>query len=135
MTSVLVVDDDPTLLRLVETVLRSAGLEVASRDTGEAALRAAHAHLPDCAVLGTGPGHTAGAMSAGRLCRAIRADRCTADIPILLLTEQGHALDAAAAFDAGADDFLARPFTAQDLLSRIETLAIGTGRGEIRSRG
>ncbi|MBO3741204.1 response regulator [Actinoplanes flavus] len=122
MTSVLVVDDDPTLLRLIETVLHSAGLEVASRDTGEAALRAAHA-LPDCAVLGTGLDHS-GALAAARLCRAIRADRCTADIPILLLTEQGRGLDAAAAFDAGADDCLARPFTAQDLLSRIETLTL-----------
>ncbi|GAA0469895.1 hypothetical protein GCM10009531_74260 [Actinoplanes capillaceus] len=124
VTSVLVVDDDPTLLRLIETVLHSAGLEVASRDTGEAALRAAHAHLPDCAVLGTSLDRTAGEMSAGRLCRAIRADRCTADIPILLLTEQGRGLDAAAAFDAGADDCLARPFTAQDLLARIETLTL-----------
>ncbi|MEV0901368.1 response regulator [Actinoplanes sp. NPDC049802] len=124
MTSVLVVDDDPTLLRIIETVLRSAGLEVASRDTGEAALRAAHAHPPDCAVLDSALDQATRTMTAVQLCRAIRADPCTADIPILLLTERGHRLAAASAFDAGADDYLTKPFTAQDLLTRIETLAL-----------
>ncbi|WP_433795180.1 response regulator transcription factor [Actinoplanes sp. CA-252034] len=117
MTSVLVVDDDPTLLRIIETVLTSAGLQVSSRNTGQAALRAAHAHRPDCAVLDAG--HD---MTATALCQALRAAEDTADVPILLLTERGRWLEVAAAFDAGADDYLSKPFTAQDLVRRVEAL-------------
>lgn len=118
VTSVLVVDDDPTLLRIIETVLTSAGLEVSTRNTAQAALRAAHAHRPDCAVLATGRD-----MTASDLCHALRSAEDTADVPILLITERGRWLEAAAAFDAGADDYLSRPFTAQDLVRRVEALA------------
>ncbi|MEU4158219.1 response regulator [Actinoplanes sp. NPDC026670] len=118
MTSVLVVDDDPTLLRIIETVLTSAGLEVSARNTAQAALRAAHTSRPDCAVLATGRD-----VTASELCHALRAAEDTADVPILLITERGRWLEAAAAFDAGADDYLPKPFSAQDLVRRVEALA------------
>ncbi|GAA2701651.1 response regulator transcription factor [Actinoplanes palleronii] len=118
MTSVLVVDDDPTVLEIVETVLRSGGLEVSTRLTGRDGLRAAHEHVPDIAVLDvTMPG-----MTGLEVCRALRDDAETADIPIILLTGRGQWLDVASGFDAGADDYLVKPFTAQDLLTRVEAL-------------
>jgi DNA-binding response OmpR family regulator len=123
VTSVLVVDDDPTVLRIIETVLTSAGLEVSSRNTGQAALRAAHACPPDCAVLDAALDADGHDMTATDLCHALRAAEDTAGIPILLLTERGRWLEAAAAFDAGADDYLPKPFTAQDLVRRVEVLA------------
>jgi DNA-binding response OmpR family regulator len=123
VTSVLVVDDDPTLLRIIETVLSSAGLEVSSRNTGRAALRAAHAHPPDCAVLDAALDSAGHDMTAAALCHALRTAEDTADIPILLLTERGRWLEVATAFDAGADDYLPKPFTAQDLVRRVEVLA------------
>jgi DNA-binding response OmpR family regulator len=122
VSSVLVVDDDPTLLRIIETVLCSAGLEVSSRNTGQAALRAAHARRPDCAVLDAALDPAGRDMDATTLCRALRRHAGTADVPILLLTERGRWLEVAAAFDAGADDYLAKPFTAQDLLTRVTGL-------------
>ncbi|HEX5201228.1 response regulator transcription factor [Paractinoplanes rhizophilus] len=122
MTSVLVVDDDPTMLEIVRTVLSSGGLEVETSSTGRDGLRAAHEHPPDLAVLDvTMPG-----MTGLEVCRALRDDAETADIPIILLTGRGQWLDVASGFDAGADDYLVKPFTAQDLLTRVDAL---TGAG------
>ncbi|GAA2659831.1 response regulator transcription factor [Paractinoplanes durhamensis] len=118
MTSVLVVDDDPTMLEIVETVLRSGGLEVSSTSTGREGLRAAHERTWDCAVLDV----TMPDMSGLEVCRALRDDAETADIPIILLTGRGQWLDVASGFDAGADDYLVKPFTAQDLLTRVDAL-------------
>ena len=118
MTSVLVVDDDPTVLEIVETVLRSGGIDVDTCRNGRDGLRAAHEHVPDLAVLDvTMPG-----MTGLEMCRALRGDAETADIPIILLTGRGQWLDVASGFDAGADDYLVKPFTAQDLLTRVEAL-------------
>ncbi|MFC4069448.1 response regulator transcription factor [Actinoplanes subglobosus] len=122
MASVLVVDDDPTLLRIIETVLTSAGLEVSSRNSGQSALRAAHAHPPDCAVLDASLDAAGHDMTATALCQALRSAEDTADVPILLITERGRWLEVAAAFDAGADDYLTKPFTAQDLVRHVEAL-------------
>ncbi|WP_045746136.1 response regulator transcription factor [Actinoplanes rectilineatus] len=122
MTSVLVVDDDPTILQIVETVLRSGGLDVATRTCGRDGLRAAHEQPPDCAVLDV----TMPDMTGLEVCRALRDDAETANIPIILLTGRGQWLDVASGFDAGADDYLVKPFTAQDLLTRVAAL---TARG------
>ena len=127
MASVLAVDDDPTLLRIVETVLTPAGLHVTSRNTGQAALRAAAAHPPDCVVLSAALDPAGLDLDAAAVCQALRAAPATAGVPILLLTARGSWLEAAAAFDAGADDYLAKPFAAQDLLNRVHNLtSIGT---------
>lgn len=115
------VDDDPTVLEIVETVLRSGGLEVSTSRSGRDGLRSAHEHVPDIAVLDV----TMPDMTGLEVCRALRDDAETADIPIILLTGRGQWLDVASGFDAGADDYLVKPFTAQDLLTRVEAL---TGR-------
>ncbi|MEV6348221.1 response regulator [Actinoplanes sp. NPDC051851] len=122
MTSVLVVDDDPTVLRIVETVLRCGGIAVESRGSGRDGLRAAHEHVPDLAVLDVAMPD----MDGLAVCRALREDAETADVPIILLTARGRWLDVASGYDAGADDYLVKPFTAQDLLHRVEVL---TGAG------
>ncbi|WP_436520833.1 response regulator transcription factor [Actinoplanes sp. HUAS TT8] len=118
MTWVLVVDDDPTVLEIVETVLRSGGLDVATSRNGRDGLRAAHEHVPDIAVLDV----TMPDMTGLEMCRALRDDAETANVPIILLTGRGQWLDVASGFDAGADDYLVKPFTAQDLLTRVEAL-------------
>jgi two-component system phosphate regulon response regulator PhoB len=56
------------------------------------------------------------------VCRALRGDARTASMPIMLLTGRGQWLDVAAGFDAGADDYLVKPFKVQDLLARVEAL-------------
>jgi DNA-binding response OmpR family regulator len=123
MTSVLVVDDDPIILDVVEMVLRGRGLEVDTRSSGRDAVRAAHDQHPDCAVVDVSMPD----MSGLDVCRALREDEFTSDIPIILLTGRGQWLDVASGFDAGADDYLVKPFTPQDLLTRVEALTTGLG--------
>ncbi len=118
MTSVLVVDDDPLILGSLELVLRGNGIDVATRHTGSDGVRAAHDRPPDCAVVDVSmPG-----MSGLDVCRALRADELTTEVPIILLTGKGQWLDVASGFGAGADDYLVKPFAAQDLLTRVEAL-------------
>jgi two-component system phosphate regulon response regulator PhoB len=123
MTSVLVVDDDPIILDVVEMVLRGRGLDVDTRSSGRDAVRAAHDRHPDCAVVDVSMPD----MSGLDVCRALREDELTSDIPIILLTGRGQWLDVASGFDAGADDYLVKPFTPQDLLTRVEALTTGLG--------
>jgi DNA-binding response OmpR family regulator len=118
MTSVLVVDDDPVVLEVVELVLRTGGLEVSTRTTGHGGVQAAHEQPPDCAVVDVSMPD----MSGLDVCRALRDDALTADIPIILLTGRGQWLDVASGFDAGADDYLVKPFTPVDLLQRVAAL-------------
>ena len=121
MTSVLVVDDDPIILDVVEMVLRGRGLDVDTRSSGRDAVLAAHDQHPDCAVVDVSMPD----MSGLDVCRALREDQDTSDIPIILLTGRGQWLDVASGFDAGADDYLVKPFTPQDLLTRVEALTTG----------
>ncbi|MGX6603541.1 response regulator transcription factor [Micromonosporaceae bacterium Da 78-11] len=118
MTSVLVVDDDPVTLDVVEMVLRGSGIEVTTRSTGRDGVQAAHDRPPDLAVVDVSMPD----MSGLEVCRALRQDALTSDIPIILLTGKGQWLDVASGFDAGADDYLVKPFTPQDLLTRVAAL-------------
>ena len=108
----------PVVLQVVETLLRIGGIEVITRATGLAGVQAAHDQPPDCAVVDV----TMPDMSGLDVCRALRDDALTADIPIILLTGRGQWLDVASGFAAGADDYLVKPFTPQDLLHRVEAL-------------
>jgi DNA-binding response OmpR family regulator len=91
---------------------------VSTRSTGEEGVRAAHDEPPDCAVVDVSMPD----MSGLQVCRALREDPVTSDVPIILLTGKGQWLDVASGFEAGADDYLVKPFTAQDLLMRVEAL-------------
>jgi two-component system phosphate regulon response regulator PhoB len=129
MTSVLVVDDDPMMLHLLERVLQSGGLAVSTCTSGRDAVRAVRDRVPDCAVLDvTMPG-----MSGLDVCRALRGDARTASMPIILLTGRGQWLDVASGFDAGADDYLVKPFKVHDLLARVEAL-VNPGAGDSSGR-
>src|SRR3954469_6932284 len=118
MTSVLVVDDDPVVLEVVELVLRTGGVAGSPPTTGHGGVQAAHEQPPDCAVVDVSMPD----MSGLDVYRALRDDALTADIPIILLTGRGQWLDVASGFDAGADDYLVKPFTPVDLLQRVEAL-------------
>ena len=118
MTTVLLADDDQGVRTMLSIVLGTAGFEVAAHCDGESALQDALHRVPDVAVLDVSmPG-----MSGLDVCRRLRAHPQTAQVPIVLLTALGEWLDVSSGFDAGADEYVVKPFSPKDLLHRIEQL-------------
>ena len=109
---ILVVDDEPQILRSLRTTLASHGYDVQTAATGEEALAAVDGRLPDLVVLDLVlPG-----LSGLEVCRHLRA---RSSLPILVLSARGDERDKVAALDLGADDYLTKPFGVNELLARI----------------
>jgi two-component system phosphate regulon response regulator PhoB len=118
VTVVLVADDDADIRDLVSFKLEQAGLEVIPVEDGQAALDQARARQPTLAVLDVSmPG-----LSGIDVCRMLRADPATAGIMIIMLTARVQEQDVEGGFSAGADDYVTKPFSPRELVSRIQAL-------------
>ena len=118
MSYVLCVDDNEDMRLMVREVLQSAGHETDLAPDGLSALASIQEREPDLLVLDlVMPG-----MSGLDVCRAVKLNPFTARIPILMLTAQGDIKHKVAAFEAGADDYLAKPFDPRELRARIVAL-------------
>ncbi len=113
---ILVVDDDVKVLSLMRRGLAFAGYTVDLAPDGEQALAMARAHLPDLVVLDVMlPG-----IGGLEVCRRLRAGE--PNLPVLMLTAKDRVADRVAGLDAGADDYLIKPFAFDELLARIRAL-------------
>jgi two-component system KDP operon response regulator KdpE len=112
---VLVVDDEPQILRALRTTLRGAGYEVRTAATGEDALAAAAAHPPDAVILDLVLPDAYGA-------EVLRELRRWSDAPVLVLSAVGDEQEKVAALDAGADDYVTKPFGMDELLARLRAV-------------
>jgi two-component system KDP operon response regulator KdpE len=109
---ILIVDDEPQIRRLMRTTLISAGYEVEDARTGEEGLDKVGQFRPDLVLLDINmPG-----MGGLTACKLFRADK---NIAIIMLTVRDSEADKVAALDAGADDFVSKPFSTPELLARI----------------
>ena len=118
MTAILVADDDMDIRDLVAFKLEQAGFDVTAVDNGLAALTAARLEPPDLVVLDVMmPG-----MSGIDVCRELRNDRSTAGLPIILLTAGAQEGDVELGFGAGADDYIVKPFSPRELVTRVEAV-------------
>ncbi|HEY6343878.1 MAG TPA: response regulator transcription factor [Bryobacteraceae bacterium] len=109
---ILVVDDEPQIRRTMRTTLTSAGYEIDDAKTGEEALLKVRDFRPDLVLLDINmPG-----MGGLEACREIRADP---NVGIIMLTVRNTEADKVEALDAGADDFVTKPFSMPELLARI----------------
>jgi len=115
MTRILVVDDEPQILRALRINLRARGYDVDVAATGVAALKAAAGHPPDLVVLDLGLPDIDGA-------EVIRGLRGWTTIPIIVLSGRAGSEDKVAALDAGADDYVTKPFGVDELLARIRAV-------------
>jgi two-component system, OmpR family, KDP operon response regulator KdpE len=109
---ILVVDDEPNILATVAPLLRGRGYDVVSAMSGRAGLDVFDREKPDLLVLDLGLPD----MNGVEVCRQIRQ---TSTAPILVLSARGAEGDKVKALDAGADDYVTKPFGAEELLARI----------------
>lgn len=109
---ILIIDDEPQILRALKTILSSSHFRVISASTGEQALALAAAEQPDVIVLDL----TLPDMDGIQVCEQIRDWTRT---PIIILSVRDDEKDKVAALDKGADDYLTKPFSIQELLARI----------------
>ncbi len=122
MTVVLVADDDADIRDLVAFKLEQAGLEVITAEDGQQAVDQARARRPTLAVLDV----SMPALSGIDVCRMLRADATTADMLIIMLTARVQEQDVEGGFSAGADDYVTKPFSPRELVSRIQALLTRT---------
>ena len=115
MIRVLVVDDEPQLMRALRINLSARGYEVVVAGDGAAALEAAARHLPDLVVLDLGLPDMDGT-------EVIAGLRGWTKIPILVLSGRTDAADKVDALDAGADDYVTKPFSMEELMARLRAL-------------
>ena len=110
--TVLVVDDEPRYLRWISVNLRASGYRVLNAADGQAALEMAASEQPDLILLDIG----LPIMSGLEVCRGIRE---FSTVPIIMVTAKAAEADTVAGLDAGADDYLAKPFGPPELLARV----------------
>jgi two-component system response regulator MprA len=121
---VLVVDDDPPLRRMLERTLAAEGFEVTVAPDGGAALLAAERSPPDVIVLDVAmPG-----LDGLAVCRRLRSKGLAT--PILMLTARDAVPDRVAGLEAGADDYLIKPFAMRELIARLGALTRRGGDGQ-----
>lgn len=112
---IVVADDDPQMLGALRIILSSQGYQVATARDGREALDAVVNEHPDLVVLDLGMPHLSGVA-------VITAIRGWNTVPILVVSGRTDSADKVAALDAGADDYVAKPFSADELLARIRAL-------------
>jgi DNA-binding response OmpR family regulator len=114
--AILVVDDDAPIRRMLERALSAEGYAVTSAVDGGEALATVERFTPDLVVLDVG----LDGLDGLDVCRRLRGKGLA--LPILLLTARGEVSDRVAGLDAGADDYLAKPFATDELLARVRAL-------------
>lgn len=112
---ILIVEDDPDIRGMVATVLDRAGFQTFRADSAEAAREVINQEVPDLIVLDLLMPGESGLDFARRL-------RATHETPIIMLTALGEVTDRLRGFAFGADDYLPKPFSAQELVARIEAI-------------
>ncbi len=115
---ILAADDDEDILELVTFRLERSGYTVVQARDGEEAFQLAREKQPDLAVLDV----MMPKMDGFELTRRLRADETTSRIPIILLTARAQDADLQQGFDAGADDYIRKPFSPQELRARVQAI-------------
>jgi DNA-binding response OmpR family regulator len=115
---ILIADDDPDILELVAYRLERAGYEIVRASDGEEALQLATERVPDLAVLDVMMPKLTGYEVTAR----IREHEATNRIPVILLTARVQEADVERGFEAGADDYLRKPFSPQELRARVQAI-------------
>jgi two-component system, OmpR family, phosphate regulon response regulator PhoB len=129
MARILVIEDERDLQTVLDYNFRQAGHEVLQALRGEDGLRLARAHRPDLVCLDL----MLPDLPGTDVCKALKADPTTRDIPVLMLTAKGEEIDRVVGFELGADDYVTKPFSVRELLLRVQAVLRRTA-GEPEAR-
>lgn len=131
LKKVLVIDDEGNIVELIRLGLRYEGFQVESAPDGEQGVTAAQRISPDVIILDVMmPG-----IDGLEVCRRLRANPTTHDIPVLMLTAKDDVRDRILGLDTGADDYLTKPFDFDELLARIRAILRRQNRAHITHDG
>ncbi|MBS3939488.1 MAG: response regulator [Actinobacteria bacterium] len=121
LARVLAVDDDPTILRLLQVNLEMEGHDVLTAENGQSALEVIRAERPQVVLLDV----MMPEMDGFQVCEAVRADPDIADTPIVFVSARAQQADLDRGYASGADGYITKPFDPLDLIETIERLAPG----------
>lgn len=116
---ILIADDEPSIVTSIEFLMRKAGFDIRIARDGEEALGVLTAFRPDVVLLDVMLPRRSGLD----VCRFIRAEPALAGTRVLMLTAKGGRHDQQNGLEAGADEYLTKPFSTQELLARVKALA------------
>src|SRR5438445_12566502 len=122
---ILIVEDDPDIAELVARYLDNAGFTTERAASGRDALTSISARPPDLLVLDLMLPHVDGL----EVCRAVRGKEATAGLPIIMLTARADESERIVGLELGADDYLAKPFSPNELVARVRALLRRAHRG------
>jgi two-component system alkaline phosphatase synthesis response regulator PhoP len=115
---VLVVDDEIYILQILEFSLEVEGYEVLTAQNGEEAIEVARSSRPDVIVLDI----MMPKMDGYEACRLLKADPELGEVPVILLSAKGRNIDQEIGFEAGAEEYITKPFSPRKLIERIKVL-------------
>ena len=115
---ILVIDDEEKLLRIINQMLSNAGFEVITATTGLEGIDKLEQYRPDLIILDL----VLPDIDGLEVCKITRQSKTTRDIPIIMLTARGTLLDRISGLRSGADDYIVKPFNAQELIERVNVI-------------
>lgn len=116
--TILVVDDEEDLRKVLEFNLRNAGFETVVAATGKAALEAAEASNPDLILLDV----MLPDMQGTQVCQQLKTQESTRDIPVVMVTARGEEIDRVVGFELGVDDYIVKPFSVREVILRVRAI-------------
>lgn len=130
MTKILIVDDELESVKLVGLMLQRHGYEITAAQTGAQALSKAISENPDLVILDV----MMPDIDGYEVCRRLRANPATADLPIIMFTAKTQVDEKVAGFQAGADDYLTKPIHPDELTSRVEAVLLRSARRQVEDQ-
>ena len=124
MARILIAEDEPDIRELVAFVLRFAGHEVTTTPNGEDALHQASIIIPDIIIMDVRMPR----MTGYEACRAMKADNSLKDIPVVFLSAKGQDSEINTGLEAGAEEYLLKPFSPDQLAERVKAILAKYGK-------
>ena len=124
MAKILIAEDEPDIRELVAFMLRFAGYEVVAASNGEEAVQAATRDVPDLVLMDVRMPR----MTGYDACKLMKADPALHDVPVVFLSAKGQESEIQSGLEAGAEEYLLKPFSPDELTNRVQAILSKFGK-------